>query len=119
MHFSVYAKMVRFSRNLTKFCFAKICRFRENLVYFSRKFTRKRKTPIFAKILSTVFFAKMKNADFCEKYTKSRLFFAKFLRKRKTKKSGSGSAKSECGSETLIALAVSVVMVKKIQRSSI
>jgi hypothetical protein len=58
MHFSVFAKMGRFSQNFTKFRFAKIfCfleNFCENLVYFSRKFSRKRKTPIFAKIFAKI-----------------------------------------------------------------
>jgi hypothetical protein len=86
-----HAKMGRFSRNFTKIRFEKNVRFRENfrenLVYFLRKVSRKRKTQIFAKILSIfrknfcenairrfsrkscLFFAKTKNADFCKKFS--------------------------------------------------
>jgi hypothetical protein len=86
MHFSVFAKMGWFSRNFTKFRFAINFRFRENVreyfVYFSRKFPRKRKTPIFSKILSIF------RDNFCENEKrrfsqKSCLFFAKCFSKTK------------------------------------
>jgi hypothetical protein len=77
-----HAKMGRFSRNFTKFRFAKIFRFRENfrknLEYFSRK------TKNFNFCENLVCFSRKQNSDFRENFRKNLVHFSpKFSRKRK------------------------------------
>jgi hypothetical protein len=57
MHFSVFAKMRKSCENGQIFATNFRENFCENFIYFSRKFSRERKKPIFAKT---------KNAGFCK-----------------------------------------------------
>jgi hypothetical protein len=103
MHFSVFAKIMRkwadfheiwFRENISfsrksRLIFAKIFAktknsdFRENIVKFSQKFLRKRKTPIFAKIFAKMMWNFRENFQGNEKRRKCSKILVTFPRKQK------------------------------------